>query len=353
MAQRLASFARNPRVMTALKVLVTVAILFMLFRSIDVKFVLQRLAKVDPLLLALAAVIGAAQGILVMSWRWGIVLRLLGKAVAWRRLAHFMTVSLFFNELMPSTIGGDTMRVVMLRRIGGSIAQAAKSVVVERALGLTSLLVLAIFGAAALLPFASEPMPLWIIIAAASAALVFATLLILFTRLGLRLPGGIVQRIAQSLNETVDALRRVPGRLMALIGLSFVGQFFIFVTVWLVALALHVPLGLWQVVAVMPAIILVASVPVTLAEWGVREGAMVVGLGLVGVPATDAVTVSLVYGLLFLVLGMLSGVVWVFSRKLAAVPDTPGPIVIEPTAQPLSENCPPLRRPLSHGRVGP
>ena len=73
----------------------------------------------------------------------------------------------------------------------------------------------------------------------------------------------------------------------------------------------------------MPAIILVASVP-TLAEWGVREGAMVVGLGLVGVPPTDAVTVSLVYGLLFLLLGMVSGLAWLCSSKaLAATLITP------------------------------
>ena len=227
-----------------------------------------------------------------------------------------MTVSLFFNELMPSTIGGDTMRVILLRRTGRTLGLAAKSVLVERALGLTSLLILALFGAAAMLPLTDDSTPLWIIIATALAALACAGLLILFTRLGLRLPKGVIRRIAQSLNETVTALHRDPTRLATLIGLSFLGQLLIFVTVWLVAQALHVPLSVWHVVAIMPAIILVASIPVTLAEWGIREGAMVVGLGLVGIPATDAVTISLVYGLLFLILGMAAGLVWLFSSRL-------------------------------------
>ena len=240
----LRTIASKPHVITFLKLLITATILFVLFRTIDVELALQRLAKVDPSLLALAALFGVAQGIIVMSWRWGLVLRLLGGPVAWRRLVHFMTVSLFFNELMPSTIGGDTMRVILLRRIGRSMGQAAKSVVVERALGLAGLLVLAICGAAALLPFTNDRTPLWIIIATAFAALAGAVLLILFTRLGLRLPIGVVQRIAQSLNETVTALYRVPGRLVGLIGLSFIGQMLIFVTVWLVAHALHVPLEL-------------------------------------------------------------------------------------------------------------
>ncbi len=311
----LTAMLANAHVKFIAKILVTGALLFVLFRTIDPGLALQRLRSVDPILLILAVVLGASQAVLIMSSRWTIVLELLKTTVPWHRLAHFMTVSLFFNELLPSTIGGDTMRVLLLRRIGTPTRLAVQSVLLERALGLASLLLLALGGAVALLPSTPDNGPLLIIIAVALTALIFAATLILLTRLGVHLPLGFMQDIAQVLNETILALNQDRARLTILIALSFVGQLLIFLTVWLVAQALNIPLNFWHVMAVMPAIILVASVPVSLAEWGVREGAMVVGLSIVGIAPTDALTLSLVYGFVFLGLGMAAGVIWLFSNK--------------------------------------
>ncbi len=315
---RMHSLARDARAKFLLKVLITATLLILLFRAIDPGLALQRLAAVDPFFLFLAMIFGATQGIIVMSWRWAIVLRVLGGPVPWPRLVQFMTASLFFNQLLPSTIGGDAMRVLLLRRWGRPVGQAVQSVAVERILGLTCLLVLALTGAILLLPETMEHAPMWVVIATAVIALIFAAASVPLSRLGLHLPDCILRRIAEKLNGTITALRRDPARLALLIGLSFLGQFLIFLTVWLVAKSLHVPLGFWHVIAIMPAIILVTSVPVSLAGWGIREGAMVVGLGLVGIPATDAVTVSLVYGLLFLVLGMAAGLTWMLSTRFTS-----------------------------------
>lgn len=51
-------------------------------------------------------------------------------------------------------------------------------------------------------------------------------------------------------------------------------------------------------------------IPISIAGWGVREGAMVVGLGLVGVSSSTALSVSLLFGGVLVVVGLLGGLIW-------------------------------------------
>ena len=65
---------------------------------------------------------------------------------------------------------------------------------------------------------------------------------------------------------------------------------------YLLAGALGVPATLWDMLAVMPAVTLAATLPVSLGGWGVREGALVLLLGHCGVPASQALALSLTFG---------------------------------------------------------
>jgi len=57
--------------------------------------------------------------------------------------------------------------------------------------------------------------------------------------------------------------------------------------------------------------------PISFAGWGVREGATIVGLGLLGIAATDALAVSVAFGCLQLVLGVPGGALWLARRAPA------------------------------------
>jgi glycosyltransferase 2 family protein len=58
-----------------------------------------------------------------------------------------------------------------------------------------------------------------------------------------------------------------------------------------------------------------AMVPVSIAGWGVREGAMVYGLGLANVPREAALIVSIVVGLSLAAIGLAGGVVWLMQNN--------------------------------------
>src|SRR5260370_562762 len=108
--------------------------------------VLRSLSTLDARLFALAALLyGACQ--LLSSLRWGLILRAVGAPVRPRRLFALYLVGMFFNQLLPGSIGGDVVKMVALARG----AAGGVSVVLDRLVGLAALLALAaaaaLFGA--------------------------------------------------------------------------------------------------------------------------------------------------------------------------------------------------------------
>src|SRR5258708_18525223 len=106
----------------------------------------RSLSTLDARLFAVAALLyGACQ--LLSSLRWGLILRALGAPVRPRRLFALYLVGMFFNQLLPGSIGGDVVKMVALARG----AAGGVSVVLDRLVGLAALLVLAaaaaLFGA--------------------------------------------------------------------------------------------------------------------------------------------------------------------------------------------------------------
>ena len=55
--------------------------------------------------------------------------------------------------------------------------------------------------------------------------------------------------------------------------------------------------------------------PISIAGWGIREGAMIIGLGFIGVGSENAFALSLLYGFLMLAISMPGGAIWIVSSK--------------------------------------
>jgi len=84
--------------------------------------------------------------------------------------------------------------------------------------------------------------------------------------------------------------------------------------VFLMAMSLGLEVTWLDCLILVPPVILVTTLPISIAGWGVREGAMVTAFGLVGVPAEGALVLSLMFGLWGIVMGLPGGVIWLLSR---------------------------------------
>ena len=102
---------------------------------------------------------------------------------------------------------------------------------------------------------------------------------------------------------------------VAALALAVVIIFFTLLAVWLIGRSIEADITLIHCLVLVPPVILVSMIPVSIAGWGVREGAMVVAFGFVGIPAADALVVSLTFGALLVAAGMPGGILWLLSGR--------------------------------------
>jgi uncharacterized membrane protein YbhN (UPF0104 family) len=240
------------------------------------------------------------------SLRWQLLAGALGLGGSYGRYLSHYFIGMFFNLLLPTSVGGDVVRGWYLARAEGRRGAAWLSVLAERASGLLVLIVLACV-AAALCPVA---LPGWL--AAVVAALGGATLLgLLALPLLLRLPAD--GRLGRLLESGRVFLRR-PGLLLGTTLLSVVVQLASVVLVWLIGLGLglRVPAAYYGVLV--PLVTLLTLLPVSLNGMGLREVGTVLLLAPLGVGAAEAVTLSVLQLAAYTLASLAGGVFCLLDR---------------------------------------
>jgi uncharacterized membrane protein YbhN (UPF0104 family) len=246
--------------------------------------------------LAAVALYVFAQGVSALRWQW--LARALGLAGTWGQFLTWYFVGMFFNLVLPTSVGGDVVRAWYLSRQTGHAPHPAVrdphwaallSVVGERANGLA---VLILIGCAAV-AFTPRPLPAWISasVGLAGAACV-AGLGVLALLPRLRGPLAAFPRFRHLVDGALVYLDR-PYLLAGVTALSLVIQLASVALVGLVGLALGLPVP-WSYYAVLvPLVNLLTLLPVSVNGMGLREAGMVVLLAPLGVAPAEAVALSL------------------------------------------------------------
>ena len=128
--------------LVGLKVAVSLALLAYLFSVTDTHALEERVRSAD-LLMLVAAVACYLAMLALATWRWRLLLETLGVDAPMRQLLSSYLVATFFNNFLPSNIGGDVVRVRDGSRLTGSTAASLAVVGIDRILGFGALYVLA------------------------------------------------------------------------------------------------------------------------------------------------------------------------------------------------------------------
>jgi uncharacterized membrane protein YbhN (UPF0104 family) len=257
------------------------------------------------LALGLLATLG---GLVLSAWRWQRVLCVLEVRSRLGSLVSHYLAGQFVGNFLPSTIGGDLLRVSRLSASAPGTASFA-SVVLERLTGWIVLPVLTLAG------LALRPSLLDLGLASRMALVLSAGTLMLLAGLlvvagSRRLAGRFAAndgwtRFIGAVHLGVERLRRRPGAAAGVLGVATVYQLSTVVAVYLAtrALGLHLPLA--AVLAFAPVVAIAQVLPLSLNGLGVREGAFVVFLGPLGVAAGQAIAVGLLVYAMTLAVSLL------------------------------------------------
>lgn len=299
------------RLWLAIRLAVSGGLLVYIVTSVGVDLILEHLGVLPPWVVAVALGLSAAN-VLVSAYKWQLVLGLRGIDIPLRFLYLYYYIGQFFNAFLPTTIGGDGARMYYLHDRHDVGADAASSVVVERATGLLSVFALAGVGAIVLMDRVSDV----IVVAVAGGSLVGMafSVWLLFDPRARRLFEATVFRIAtfdlgprlRSVHEAIWEYRADPLGLLPVIALSLLFRAIVVVNNYVVAVGLGMDVSIGYFLVIVPLVELVLLVPVSIQGFGVRETSYLYLFGAVGVSADVAVALGIV---MQLVLGVFNNVV--------------------------------------------
>jgi uncharacterized protein (TIRG00374 family) len=240
-------------------------------------------------------------------------------------------IGIFFNQILPTTFGGDGMRAWLLSRTGAPIDVAIRSVMLDRVLGLFGLFLLTLVSSLIVVLWFDQSVDMIGVLMLSLVGIVIIASVPLILSFSNILKWEKPENFLLRFMEEVKFLLKSRVRTTQLILVSVFGHFVVCLAVWLTARAFAMEIPLGPTLVIVPPVLLAAALPISIAGWGVREGGMVFGLGLLGVASSDAALISVAIGLMGVAIGLFGALVWLFStpRKCRVritrryEPDTP------------------------------
>jgi uncharacterized membrane protein YbhN (UPF0104 family) len=297
-----------------LKAGVSIALLAVLFTRVEI----ERLWDVarDASAGWLAAALGLyLLMILVSAWRWGLLLEAQRVRLPFQSLTSSFLVATFFNNFLPSNIGGDVVRIADTAPAAGSKTLATTVVLIDRGIGLLGLVLIAAIGASAGVgPDEVGPIGPRMLWTAFAVAAVIATPALLmphgFTRLlqPLRVlhPTWIEERLARLANA-LARFGKAPAALAGCFAGAVVVQAVLVAFYAAIAQSMRIPIGFGELAVIVPITFIVQMVPVSMNGFGIREATFGFYFTRLGLPLESALLVSFVGAALILLFSLSGG----------------------------------------------
>jgi uncharacterized protein (TIRG00374 family) len=310
--------------LAGLKIVVSVGLLTLLLRQTDVHTMLAQFRQMN-VAWGLAALGTYGAMLVVSAWRWRLLLRAQTVHVGFGRLTQSFLVATFFNNFLPSNIGGDVVRVADTAREAGSKTLATTVVLIDRVLGLAALLAVGAVAAGA---------ATWSGIPLGGVGYVWGSLVLLVAGLLLvlshrdRIPelaqrgawtrADGVQRRLEGLRLALGRFAERPGSLLIAFGGALAVQALLIAFYLCAAYSLAVPFPLYAAAVIVPVSLAAQMVPLSINGFGVREAVFAFFFTTLGLDVTSALVLSLGSAALVMIFSLSGGLVFLMRHRSPA-----------------------------------
>lgn len=290
----------------------SVGLIWFVFGKVDLASAWQQAKEIDPAMLAVAYALMVAQ-IILGAVRWDLVLKALAAPIRFGRALTIFYIAGFFSLVLPGAVGGDAVRMWKARREGLSLSISINSVMLERLITVFALVLLVAVTQPVLLVRVPDLPGAWVFPAMTVVGLFGMALLTVLDRLPERLwHWRVVRALAHLAADTRRVLLR-PRFGLPILLVALVGHVNLSLVVYALAVGLGLDVDVIDCMVLVPPVILIMTLPISIAGWGVRETAMVTAFGLVGVEDHAALVLSVIFGLVNMAGVLPGGLVWLLS----------------------------------------
>src|SRR5262249_35292242 len=251
---------------------------------------------------------------ILLTARWREIATVCHATLAFISALQITFIATFFNQVLPSTVGGDGARIWLFARQGAGWAKATYSVLVDRIVGLVVLALIVI----ACLPYTftliddSIARAVLLVIGLGTVAGT-ALVLVIGLQFGQFFNRWTFTRHLSSALNIVAAVGKSPRSATIVLACSVAIQLLTVVAAWCCVKAVAAPVSFAQVLFLIPPVILISSMPVSIAGWGVRESSAIMAFAYAGLSQSDGLIVSILFGAATFVVGVIGGIIWIVS----------------------------------------
>jgi uncharacterized membrane protein YbhN (UPF0104 family) len=300
---------------SALKAIVSIGLLWILLSRTDVSRLWTIASQASPIWLGAALALYLLM-VLSSALRWGVLLRAQHVRLPFSFLTQSFLVATFFNNFLPSNIGGDVIRITDTARAAGSKTLATTVVLIDRGIGLLGLALMAATGASLVQQMAGPvgPTMLW---AGFAIGAIIATPALLMPESVARLLQPLRVFHQEWVDERIGKLTYALTRFKetpAALATCFIGAVLVQAILVLfyvaVARSMQIPIGFAELAVIVPVSFIVQMVPLSVNGFGVREATFGFYFTRLGLPLESALLVSFVGAALIMLFSLSGGVAY-------------------------------------------
>src|SRR5688500_3588136 len=308
---------------TAVKAAVSIALLWVLFSRVDLSR-LWSLARQASLWWLAAALVLYLAMVLSSAVRWAVLLRAQQVRLPFSFLTQSFLVATFFNNFLPSNIGGDVVRISDTAPAAGSKTLATTVVLIDRGIGLLGLALMAATGATLMQRMAVGPIGPALLWAGFGIGAMIATPALLMPETATKLLQPLrvfhqewVDARIEKLTYALTRFKETPAALAVCFFGAVAVQGILVLFYLAIARSMNIPIGFAELAVIVPISFIVQMVPVSLNGFGVREATFGFYFARLGLPLESALLVSFVGAALILVFSLSGGVAYLRRSVLS------------------------------------
>jgi len=295
-----------------LKLAISAALIWVIIERLGLADVAERVKAMSVGGMLLVVLLLLLQCV-VASIRWEWIIRVMGYFFPFTAALKAWLIGYFLGQGFPSTIGQDAFRAIRLRNIGVPTSISIEIIVMDRFTGVVALVLLAALTLPVFFSLASDSAPLWPVALVIGCGILGTGLLFSTISMPKQLARFKIAALISRFRSNLKRLAGSPNNLLWTFLPALVAHLLTVLAAYIIAWDGGTRIGFLQCLAIIPPAIFVSLIPISIAGWGIREGSIVAAGLLIGIPSADALFMSVMLGLGFLVVGLIGGVVWLVT----------------------------------------
>jgi len=222
---------------------------------------------------------------------------------SWKNIA----IGILYNQVLPSTIGGDSIRFLNMKDLKYNTENSIKSIIIDRIYGLLSLCIVCALGSLAIISFNFNSR---FIIVTQIISFLSIIIFLFFPYFFKKYFNSFLKtiKISKLLNELYFINNNKT--IFKVLFISFAIHILVSIVGFLILSALIVNIDIWPFIWFFLSSLLVSTIPISIGGWGLREGIFIISMRLIGIDTETSITLSLVYVFETSMIGLIGAILW-------------------------------------------